>query len=68
MPRLCPALGAKHSDNVPCVMGYLLSFGSSGHGERAAEIREELRFAVESEQGSGNLHSPFHAGGQSRKV
>lgn len=33
---VCPALGAEYSDNVPWVMGYLHSFGSVGHGERAA--------------------------------
>lgn len=66
--QICPALDADYSDNMAWVMGYLLSFGSGGHGEQAAGIREGLQFAVESAQGSGHLHSPFHAGGQSRKV
>lgn len=66
--QVCPVLGAEYSDNVPWVMGYLHSFGSGGHGERLAGDREGLGFGVESAQDSGNLHSPSHARGQSRKI
>jgi hypothetical protein len=34
--RICPALGAEYSDNVPWVVGYPHSFGSVGHGKKAA--------------------------------
>lgn len=58
--QICPALDADYSDSMPWVMGYLLSFGSHGHG-----IRKGLQFAVESAKGSGHLRcSAFRAGGQ----